>query len=99
MTKQTVACLAQVEGLSHEESALRFQDNDLWILPPASRWVVADPEEAVKEWEQAVVQLEALAEAAICGLCINESAVMVIRDAAERAYEMLDRSRERLRQG
>jgi hypothetical protein len=68
-----------------------MHDNGLWIVPDELRYSFGSSEEAVEEWNKAMLMLEDLA--VVAGYA-SKAAQMAIWDARERAEVELRRARE-----
>ncbi len=70
---------------------MELHDDDLWMVPDDLRHDFESSEEAVEEWNRAVLMLEDLA--VVAGYASN-AAQMAIWDARERAEIELRRARD-----
>jgi hypothetical protein len=70
---------------------MEMHDNGLWIVPDELRYSFGSSEEAVEEWNKAMLMLEDLA--VVAGYA-SKAAQMAIWDARERAEVELRRARE-----
>ena len=99
MTEQMMRELVEEEGLTEEQARLRLQDDDLWTLPPWSRFAEdLQGEEGVRLWEEAVRVARTVADAVSNGpstIQANPAITQLVWDAAARAQEALYRARLR----
>jgi hypothetical protein len=70
---------------------MEMHENGLWIVPDELRYSFGSSEEAVEEWNKAMLMLEDLA--VVAGYA-SKAAQMAIWDARERAEVELRRARE-----
>jgi hypothetical protein len=70
---------------------MEMNDKYLWVVPDELRYSFESSEEAVEEWNKAVLMLEDLA--VVAGYA-SKAAQMAIWDARERAEVELRRARE-----
>jgi hypothetical protein len=70
---------------------MEMHDNSLWIVPDELRYSFGSSEEAVEEWNKAMLMLEDLA--VVAGYA-SKAAQMAIWDARERAEVELRRARD-----
>ena len=70
---------------------MEMHDNGLWIVPDELRYSFGSSEEAVEEWNKAMLMLEDLA--VVAGYA-SKAAQMAIWDARERAEVELRRARD-----
>ena len=82
----------EVIGTDEHGMELRFQDQDLWILPAEMR-LELEGEEAVKVWQRALAKLTDLTDC--LNLIEDEVVMMVLQDAVYRAEEARRRVQER----
>ena len=73
------------------------EEDDLWIMDVESRLVFSG-EEGVRQWHEAVWRLRDLADLGSYGEYgwFNEATTMALEDAAARAYQALERARQRV---
>jgi hypothetical protein len=81
------------------EAELVADDHDLWMVEPGVRYAF-EPEEAVRQWQQAVRYLHDLVGMGAAGsssaIWFNEATSQALQDAEARAREALRRAQERL---
>jgi hypothetical protein len=84
----------EVTGTSIRGMNLRMQDDDLWLLDPASRFEL-EGEEAVRQWEQAARFARGISLLASDSEMLNQATKQLLWDTADRAAEALRRARQR----
>jgi hypothetical protein len=92
--------LVEEDGISEEAARLRLQDTDLWLLRPSARFDEdLQGEEGVRQWEQAAMIAETLADTVSNGertIQASPAMTMLAWDVAARAKEALRRARQRV---
>ncbi len=81
------------------EAELVADDHDLWMVEPGARYAF-EPEEAVRQWQQAVRVLWDLVDMGVSGsssdVWFNEATSQALQDAEARGREALRRAERRL---
>ncbi len=99
MTDQAMRELLEDEGLTEEVARLRLQDRDLWLLHPGARFDEdLQGEEGVRLWEEAAAVARTVADSISNGpgtIQANAAITQLAWDAAARAEEALERTRQR----
>lgn len=90
--------LTEKVDVSPEEAERILADEDLFLIPPGTRYGY-EPQEAMEVWAEAQDKLNHLSEAASDGdLFGNVGVSMLLWDAASRAAELRKRTEERVRE-
>jgi hypothetical protein len=83
-------------GLDRATAERKLVDDDLWLVDPELR-AGLEPEEAVREWQEALNFVQCLAEGfSVPDSPVNRATAHLLWDAVERAEEALRRARKRV---